>query len=69
MVIKLFFFFSLLELLCLAINIQFLQVLEEIKLAKEMDRDTLINVARTSLRTKVDAEVADLLTEVCLHFS
>lgn len=29
-----------------------------------MDRETLINVARTSLRTKVHAELADLLTEV-----
>ena len=29
-----------------------------------MDRDTLINVARTSLRTKLHSELADLLTEV-----
>lgn len=41
-----------------------LEVLEEVKVTKEMDRDTLINVARTSLRTKVHAELADLLTEV-----
>ncbi|XP_064612237.1 T-complex protein 1 subunit zeta-like [Liolophura sinensis] len=40
-----------------------LEVLDEVKIAREMDRDTLINVARTSLRTKVHAELADLLTE------
>ena len=42
----------------------FLKVLEEIKVQKKMDRDTLINVARTSLRTKLHPELADLLTEV-----
>lgn len=41
-----------------------LEVLEEVKVTKEMDRETLINVARTSLRTKVHSELADLLTEV-----
>uniref|UniRef100_A0A3B4V0Q0 Chaperonin containing TCP1, subunit 6A (zeta 1) n=1 Tax=Seriola dumerili TaxID=41447 RepID=A0A3B4V0Q0_SERDU len=40
-----------------------LAVLEEVKVTREMDRETLINVARTSLRTKVHAELADLLTE------
>uniref|UniRef100_A0A672LV98 Chaperonin containing TCP1, subunit 6A (zeta 1) n=1 Tax=Sinocyclocheilus grahami TaxID=75366 RepID=A0A672LV98_SINGR len=40
-----------------------LEVLEEVKVMKEMDRETLINVARTSLRTKVHRELADLLTE------
>ncbi|TRY95401.1 hypothetical protein DNTS_017061 [Danionella cerebrum] len=40
-----------------------LEVLEEVKVTREMDRETLINVARTSLRTKVHAELADLLTE------
>lgn len=45
-------------------NIIFLKVLEEVKVSKEMDRDTLINVARTSLRTKLHTELADLLTEV-----
>uniref|UniRef100_A0A672GQT7 Chaperonin containing TCP1, subunit 6A (zeta 1) n=1 Tax=Salarias fasciatus TaxID=181472 RepID=A0A672GQT7_SALFA len=40
-----------------------LTVLEEVKVTREMDRETLINVARTSLRTKVHAELADLLTE------
>uniref|UniRef100_A0A8C8D3F0 Uncharacterized protein n=1 Tax=Oncorhynchus tshawytscha TaxID=74940 RepID=A0A8C8D3F0_ONCTS len=40
-----------------------LKVLEEMKVTREMDRETLIHVARTSLRTKVHAELADLLTE------
>lgn len=40
-----------------------LAVLEEVKVTKEMNRETLINVARTSLRTKVHTELADLLTE------
>lgn len=40
-----------------------LKVLDDIKVSKEMDRETLINVARTSLRTKVHAELADILTE------
>ena len=31
---------------------------------KQMDREVLINVAQTSLRTKVNQELADLLTEV-----
>lgn len=42
----------------------FFKVLEGIKVTKKMDRDTLINVARTSLRTKLHSELADLLTEV-----
>ena len=41
-----------------------LAILEDVKVAQEMDRDMLISVARTSLRTKVHAEMADLLTEV-----
>ncbi|TTC00274.1 T-complex protein 1 subunit zeta [Bagarius yarrelli] len=40
-----------------------LSVLEEVKVTKEMDRETLVNVARTSLRTKLHTELADLLTE------
>lgn len=40
-----------------------LEVLEDIKVKKDMDRDTLINVARTSLRTKVHSKLADILTE------
>ncbi|XP_048775150.1 T-complex protein 1 subunit zeta-like [Ostrea edulis] len=40
-----------------------LQVLEECKVSREIDRDVLLQVARTSLRTKVHTELADLLTE------
>uniref|UniRef100_A0A8C4INV5 T-complex protein 1 subunit zeta n=1 Tax=Dicentrarchus labrax TaxID=13489 RepID=A0A8C4INV5_DICLA len=40
-----------------------LAALEDVKVTQEMDRETLINVARTSLRTKVHKELADLLTE------
>nr|XP_061801438.1 T-complex protein 1 subunit zeta-like isoform X2 [Nerophis lumbriciformis] len=40
-----------------------LAVLEEVKVTRQMDRETLLEVARTSLRTKVHAELADLLTE------
>ncbi|KAL4224156.1 T-complex protein 1 subunit zeta [Mactra antiquata] len=40
-----------------------LQVLEDVKVKCDVDRDILIQVARTSLRTKVHQELADLLTE------
>jgi len=40
-----------------------LQVLDEMSV-KKCSRDDLINVARTSLRTKVKNQVADLLTEI-----
>uniref|UniRef100_A0A669P6K9 Chaperonin containing TCP1 subunit 6B n=1 Tax=Phasianus colchicus TaxID=9054 RepID=A0A669P6K9_PHACC len=40
-----------------------LEVLEQVKVTKEMDRETLIDVAKTSLRTKVHTELADILTE------
>ncbi|KFU99949.1 T-complex protein 1 subunit zeta, partial [Pterocles gutturalis] len=40
-----------------------LEVLEQVKVTKEMDRETLVDVARTSLRTKVHTELADILTE------
>jgi T-complex protein 1 subunit zeta len=44
-----------------------LEILEQIKIKQEMDRDILVNVARTSLRTKVHPDLADLLTEVCFN--
>uniref|UniRef100_A0A2K6G6R7 Chaperonin containing TCP1 subunit 6A n=1 Tax=Propithecus coquereli TaxID=379532 RepID=A0A2K6G6R7_PROCO len=37
--------------------------LEQVKVSREMDRETLIDVARTSLRTKVHVELANVLTE------
>lgn len=46
-----------------------LEVLEQVKVTKEMDRETLIDVAKTSLRTKVHTELADILTEVSVHAS
>lgn len=46
-----------------------LRVLDELKITRAMDRDTLISVARTSLRTKVYAALADILTEVGFYLS
>lgn len=40
-----------------------LEVLEAVKVKKEMNRESLMQVARTSLRTKVHRDLADLLTE------
>uniref|UniRef100_A0A7N4NHG9 Chaperonin containing TCP1 subunit 6B n=1 Tax=Sarcophilus harrisii TaxID=9305 RepID=A0A7N4NHG9_SARHA len=40
-----------------------LEVLDQIKISKEIDREILMDVARTSLRTKVNADLADVLTE------
>ncbi|KAB1265805.1 T-complex protein 1 subunit zeta-2 [Camelus dromedarius] len=44
-------------------KIKALEVLEEVKIKKEMKRETLLDVARTSLQTKVHPELADVLTE------
>lgn len=41
-----------------------LEVLEECKVSSSMERDTLISVARTSLRTKTPRALADHLTEI-----
>ncbi|XP_004747153.1 T-complex protein 1 subunit zeta-2 isoform X2 [Mustela putorius furo] len=46
-----------------AAKIKALEVLEEIKINKEMKREILLDVARTSLQTKVHAELADVLIE------
>ncbi|XP_008055656.1 T-complex protein 1 subunit zeta-2 isoform X2 [Carlito syrichta] len=46
-----------------AAKIKALEVLEEIKVKKEMRRKILLDVARTSLQTKIHAELADVLTE------
>ncbi|KAK2703701.1 hypothetical protein QYM36_017860 [Artemia franciscana] len=43
-----------------------LEILEKIKIQWEANRENLISVARTSLRTKVHPQLADLLTEVCV---
>ena len=47
--------------LCVCVCVQ---VLESVKVSREMDRETLINVARTSLCTKISKQVAAILTEV-----
>ncbi|CAI7995184.1 T-complex protein 1 subunit zeta [Geodia barretti] len=41
-----------------------LSVLEEVKVSREMDRETLLQVAGTSLRTKLSQKVADIVTEI-----
>ncbi len=41
-----------------------LRVLETMRLPRPIDRDALIAVARTSLRTKLPQKIADMLTEV-----
>ncbi len=41
-----------------------LKVLESMKIPVDSDREILINVAKTSLRTKVHRKLADLLAEV-----
>lgn len=43
------------------------EILERIKVVREMDRETLTSVARTSLRTKVHAELADVLADVVVE--
>lgn len=41
-----------------------LQVLNNVKVSSEMDRDLLTNVSRTSVRTKLAPKLADLLTDI-----
>lgn len=43
-----------------------LEVLEKLKIPTPPTREILLDVARTSLRTKVERELADLLAEVCV---
>lgn len=43
-----------------------LEVLDKIKISVEPTRDQLLDVARTSLRTKVHQQLADVLTDVCV---
>ncbi|XP_042771263.1 T-complex protein 1 subunit zeta-2 isoform X5 [Panthera leo] len=52
-----------------AAKIKALEVLEKVKINKEMKREVLLDVARTSLQTKVPAELADVLTEGIDPFS
>jgi len=41
-----------------------IEFLDKFKIAKEVDRELLISIARTALRTKVHRELADILTEI-----
>ncbi|KAK2578039.1 hypothetical protein KPH14_008456 [Odynerus spinipes] len=43
-----------------------LEVLDSLKIPIEITRENLLEVARTSLRTKVHPKVADKLTEICV---
>ncbi|CAG9770184.1 unnamed protein product [Ceutorhynchus assimilis] len=44
-----------------------LEVLDKIKIPIEINRENLLDVCRTSLRTKVHQTLADVLTEVCVE--
>lgn len=46
-----------------------LQVLEDVKISGEMNRERLINVANTCLHTKVNPKLADCLTDVSYFFN
>ena len=41
-----------------------LEVLEKLKIKIEPTRESLLDVARTSLRTKIHQQLADVLTDV-----
>ncbi|PSN43475.1 T-complex protein 1 subunit zeta [Blattella germanica] len=43
-----------------------LEVLEKMKMKIEPTRDNLLDVTRTSLRTKVHSQLADVLTNICV---
>lgn len=47
-------------------KVKALEVLESAKMPVEAKREILLHVARTSLRTKVHQQLADLLTEACV---
>lgn len=47
-------------------RLETLKVLEDFKVPIEINRKTLLDVARTSLRTKLHSNLADLLTDVCV---
>lgn len=47
-------------------KVKALEVLESAKISVESKREILLQIARTSLRTKVHQQLADLLTEACV---
>ena len=47
-------------------RVKTLEVLDSLKIPIEPTKENLINIAKTSLRTKVHPTVADKLTEICV---
>lgn len=47
-------------------RVKTLEILDSLKIVGEPSRDLLIDVARTSLRTKIHPTIADKLTEICV---
>ena len=47
-------------------RLQTIKILDEMKVPIEINRKNLLDVARTSLRTKLNVQMADLLTDVCV---
>ncbi|KAG8231252.1 hypothetical protein J437_LFUL005926 [Ladona fulva] len=47
-------------------RVKTLEILDKIKINISADKESLVNVAQTSLRTKVHPKVADALAEVCV---
>lgn len=45
---------------------QALKILDDMSHPIEINKESLVNIARTSLRTKVHPQLADLLTDVCV---
>jgi len=45
-------------------RVKTLEVLEKLKIKIEPTRESLLDVARTSLRTKIHQQLADVLTDV-----
>lgn len=43
-----------------------LEILEKVKIPIELNKENLLDVSRTSLKTKVHPKLADLLTDVCV---
>ena len=43
--------------------------MEQVKVSKEMDRETLTDTAKTSLYTQIHAKLADVLTEAAVDSS
>lgn len=43
-----------------------LEVLDNMKIPIEINRESLIDVAKTSLRTKIHSKMADLMAEICV---